>query len=109
VTHLQIETLRNSHPDIYQSMRTEIIEEVGANFASIPTSTKMQLDILFQADGLAGPMFSSEAAAIIGAAGKAASQRKQAGPAATGADDQDAAASSNGLEAIRSSVTNRGA
>jgi hypothetical protein len=109
VTHLQIETLRNAHPDIYQSMRTEIIEEVGANFASIPTSTKMQLDILFQADGLAGPMFSSEAAAIIGAAGKAASQRKQAGPAATGADDQDAAASSNGLEAIRSSVTNRSA
>jgi hypothetical protein len=109
VTHLQIETLRNAHADLYQQLRTEIIEEVGANFASIPTSTKMQLDILFQADGLAGPMFSSEAAAIIGAAGKAASQRKQAGPAATGADDQDAAASSNGLEAIRSSVTNRGA
>lgn len=109
VTHLQIETLRNAHADIYQQLRTEIIEEVGANFASIPTSTKMQLDILFQADGLAGPMFSSEAAAIIGAAGKAASQRKQPGPPQTGADDQDAAASSNGLEAIRSSVTNRGA
>lgn len=109
VTRLQIETLRNAHPDIYQQMRTEIIEEVGANFASIPTSTKMQLDILFGADGLAGPMFSSEAAAIIGAAGKIASQRKQPGPPQGSADDQEAASSSNGLEAIRSSVTNRGA
>lgn len=109
VTHLQIETLRNAHADLYQQLRTEIIEEVGANFQSVPTSTKMQLDILFGADGLAGPMFSSEAAAIIGAAGKIASQRKQPGPPQGAADDQEVAASSNGLEAIRSSVTNRGA
>ncbi len=43
-----------------------IIAEVGANFESIPWSTKMSLDLLFQADGLAGPAFSSKAAAMIG-------------------------------------------
>lgn len=108
VTHLQIQTLQESHPDSYERLRTEILAEVGANFQNIPTSTKMQLDLLFQADGLAGPMFSSEAAAIIGAADAAAMKRKQPGPPESGATD-DVGASSSGLEAIRSSVTNRGA
>jgi len=107
VTHLQIETLEGAHPDTYQQLRTEIIAEVGANFADIPTSTKQQLDILFQADGLAGPMFSSAAAVMIGEASRAASKRKQPGPADTGVNDIEAARSANGLEAIRSSVTNR--
>ena len=107
VTHLQIETLEGAHPDTYQQLRTEIIAEVGANFADIPTSTKQQLDILFQADGLAGPMFSSAAAVMIGEASRAASKRKQPGPADTGATDIEAARSANGIEAIRSSVTNR--
>lgn len=107
VTHLQIETLQGAHPDIYQQMRTEILAEVGANFETVPTSTKMQLDILFGADGLAGPLFSSEAAAIIGAASQAAAQRKQPGPADTGGAEETAAGPS-GLEAIRTSVTNRG-
>ncbi len=107
VTHLQIETLRGAHADTYQQLRTEILAEVGANFATVPTSTKMQLDILFGADGLAGPLFSSEAAAIIGAASQAAAQRKQPGPADSGGAEEMAAGPS-GLEAIRSSVTNRG-
>jgi len=109
VTHLQIRTLQGAHPDTYQRLRTDIIEEVGANFADIPTSTKMQLDILFQADGLAGPMFSSEAAAIIGAASDVAAKRKQPGPADGGQGSEEVAAGPNGLEAIRTSVTNRGA
>jgi hypothetical protein len=109
VTHLQIDTLKGAHPDTYQRLRTDIIEEVGANFADIPTSTKMQLDILFQADGLAGPMFSSAAAAIIGEASAVAAKRKQPGPADSSAGAEDVAAGPNGLEAIRTSVTNRGA
>jgi hypothetical protein len=108
VTHLQIRTLEGAHPDTYQQLRTETISEVGANFADIPTSTKMQLDILFQADGLAGPMFSSAAAAMIGEASRAASMRKQPMPAEAGANDQHLAAGPSGMEAIKSSVTNRG-
>jgi hypothetical protein len=107
VTHLQVRTLEGAHPDLYQQLRTEIISEVGANFAYIPWSTKQQLDILFQADGLAGPMFSSQAAAMIGEAAKSASQRKAPAPADSGGD-QPAASGPSGLEAIRSSVTNRG-
>jgi hypothetical protein len=107
VTNLQVRTLQGAHPDTYQQLRGEIIAEVGANFADIPTSTKMQLDLLFQADGLAGPMFSSAAAAMIGEAGKVASKQKQPMPQGSQSDG-DATAGARGLEAIGSSVTNRG-
>lgn len=106
VSHLQIRTLEGAHPDIYQSMRTEVIAEVGANFQEIPWSTKMSLDLLFQADGLAGPAFSSKAAAMIGEAMQSASQRKTPGPAVDGSADA-AANGPSGLESIRTSVTNR--
>ena len=108
VSHLQIRTLEGAHPDIYQAMRTEVIAEVGANFKDIPWSTKMQLDLLFQADGLAGPTFSSKAAAMIGEAMQNASQRKAPGPVDPSAGDA-AADGPNGLESIKTSVTNRGA
>lgn len=106
VSHLQIRTLQGAHADIYQALRTEIIGEVGANFETIPWSTKMQLDILFQADGLAGPMFSSKAAAMIGEAMQTQAQRKAPGPADTSGDA--AADGPSGLNAIKTSVTNRG-
>jgi len=108
VTHLQIQTLKGAHRDTYERLRTDMIEEVGANFASIPTSTKMQLDILFEADGLAGPMFSSAAAAVIGDASAAAAKRKQPGPGGAGETAEELAPAPSGMAAIKSSVTNRG-
>jgi hypothetical protein len=108
-TPLQMKTLRESDPDVYEQLRSDVIEQVGTHFKDVPTSTKVQLDLLFQADGLAGPLFSSTAARYIGDAFK---QQEKRGPKQTGASvvkGQDAgSAAPAGLKSIQSSVTNAG-
>ncbi len=112
-TPLQMKTLKESDPDLYEQLRGDCIEQVGAHFASVPTSTKLQLDLLFDADGLAGPMFSSAAADMVGQAMEEAAKRAPGAgqPSAPGGQGQGSNSGSNapsGLEAIKTSVTNRG-
>jgi hypothetical protein len=106
---LQMQTLRDVHPDIYDQLRADVIEQVGTHFQSVPTSTKAQLDLLFQADGLAGPMWSSAAADQIGKA-MAAEKEKGMNPGAqsAGGEQLGSANGPGGIEAIHGSVTNRG-
>jgi hypothetical protein len=105
---LQMQTLRDVHPDVYDQLRADVIEQVGTHFQSVPTSTKAQLDLLFQADGLAGPMWSSAAADQIGKA-MAAEKEKGMNPGAQGGGEPLGAANGpGGIEAIQSSVTNKG-
>jgi hypothetical protein len=106
---LQMQTLRDVHPDIYDQLKADVIEQVGTHFQSVPTSTKAQLDLLFQADGLAGPMWSSAAADQIGKA-MAAEKEKGMNPGAQsgGGEPLGAANGPGGIEAIQSSVTNKG-
>jgi hypothetical protein len=106
---LQMQTLRDVHPDIYDQLKADVIEQVGTHFRSVPTSTKAQLDLLFQADGLAGPMWSSAAADMIGQA--MATEKQGSGKMAAdtaGGDTIGAASGPGGVEAIHGSVTNRG-
>jgi hypothetical protein len=108
-TPLQMKTLRESDPDVYEQLRSDVIEQVGTHFKDVPTSTKVQLDLLFQADGLAGPLFSSTAARYIGDAFK---QQKERGPQKAGTpatkEPGAAGAAPAGLKSIQSSVTNAG-
>jgi hypothetical protein len=109
-TQLQMKTLRESDPDIYEQLRADVIEEVGINFRHVPITTKLQLDLLFQADGLAGPMFSSAAARMIGDAYRAERDKPKSGnQSEPEVGELEALAQPGGISAIQSSVTNRGA
>jgi hypothetical protein len=110
-TGQQMKVLRESDPDLYEQLRGDVVAEVGANFRSVPLSTKLQLDILFDADGLAGPFFSSKAGDMIGQSLKDDQARGQPAGATSepGEFDQgDTGAGPGGLTAIQNSVTNRG-
>jgi hypothetical protein len=107
-TPLQMKTLKESDPDLYEQLRSDCIEQVGTHFANVPTATKLQLDLLFDADGLAGPMFSSKAADMIGESMQAQKERGQNAPMpAPTPGETKGSAGPSGLEAIKSSVTNR--
>jgi len=110
-TGQQMKVLAESDPDVYEQLRSDVVSEVGANFRSVPLSTKLQLDILFNADGLAGPFFSSKAGDMIGQSLKDDQARGQPAGAAQepeGFDQATTGAGPGGLTAIQNSVTNRG-
>lgn len=107
----QMRILEHSDPDVYANLRSDVLQEVSQNFARVPTATKLELDILFDADGLAGPMFSSAAADMMASAQQAEKTQRASGNAPTpssGAGEIGRGSSPSGLSAIRSSVTNRG-
>lgn len=106
---LQMKTLREAHEDIYEQLRADTVEEIGKNFRSVPLSTKLQLDILFDADGLAGPFFSTKAAGMIAQSMKEDAKRGPSGKATDmPLDELSTGSSPGGISAIQSSVTNRG-
>ncbi len=112
-TPLQMKTLKESDRDLYEQLRGDCIEQVGTHFESVPTSTKLQLDLLFDADGLAGPMFSSHAADMVGEAMAAAAERapgatQPSAPGGAGLGSNSGSNAPSGLDAIKTSVTNRG-
>ncbi len=112
-TPLQMKTLKESDPDLYEQLRGDCIEQVGTHFKDVPTSTKLQLDLLFDADGLAGPMFSSAAADMVGQAMEEAAKRapgagQPSAPGGQGQGSNSGSSAPSGLEAIKTSVTNRG-
>ena len=107
-TPLQMQTLKETDPDLYDQLKSDVIEQVGANFRDVPTSTKVQLDLLFDADGLAGPMFSTDAARYIGEALNAQREMKGPPPMPSAGETPGGGKGPSGLEAIKTSVTNRG-
>ncbi len=108
-TGQQMKILRQSDPDLYEQLHSDVVSEIGQNFRNVPLSTKLQMDILFDADGVAGPFFSSKAAGYIAQANKEQAAR---GPSqqkpATPLDKMSSTSGPAGLGAIQSSVTNKG-
>ncbi len=108
-TAQQMKVLQKSDPDLYEQLRGDVVEEIGQNFRNVPLSTKLQMDILFNADGIAGPFFSSKAAKHIAQANKEQMQRgPQSQPAPASLDKMSSTSGPAGLGAIQSSVTNKG-
>lgn len=105
-TSQQMTILKKSDPELYEQLRGDIIEMVGAHFKDVPSSTKNALDLLLGADGLAGPLYSSTAARYIGDATKLAAAQGQKPPAPP-PSKSSATANPAGINAIQTSVTNR--
>ena len=107
---IQMSTLKDVHPDIYNSVRKELFMQAGQDPQSIPSQTKLSLDIMFQADGLGGLFASTEAARYISNArnlsvrqgGRRAPIDRQASQQAQ--ESVEAA----GVRAVRTGVTNKG-
>ncbi len=56
-TPTQIRALREVHPDIYGSLRAEVLKQVAQAGQNIPFETLRGLDNLFDLPGVAGPSF----------------------------------------------------
>lgn len=56
-TPTQIKALREVHPDIYGSLRAEVLKQVAQAGQKIPFETLRTLDNLFDLPGVAGPAF----------------------------------------------------
>lgn len=108
----QMQTLREMHGDIYNSVRTELLMQAGQDFQSIPSQTKLSLDIMFDADGLGGLYTSNEAARYVSEAMNR-SVAKGHGGASAGSDKSNRQAQDSiepaGVRAVRTGVTNKGA
>ena len=98
----QMRTLEAVHPDIYQSLRMQLVRAVAENPGGMTTQKKLRMDILFGGDGVAGRAFSWPLARAI----KARHQQQGGAPMASGTDPANKTTPSRGLSAIKSSVTN---
>lgn len=107
-TSQQMRALESQHPDLYAQLKQDAVEQIGINFRAVPQSTKTYIDILFDGDGLAGPMFSSYAAQQIGIAQSERQGQSGQSPLSTSAGKAPGAPEASGLAAIKNSVTNRG-
>jgi hypothetical protein len=105
-TPTQMRTLQTVHPDLFDSLRLQLVRQVSQNPDSMSTQRKLRMDILFGGDGLAGRAYSWPMA-------KAISAYRQDRAAQAGSGNQMAASStahksapSRSISAIKSSVTN---
>ncbi len=107
---IQMRTLKELHGDIYNEIRSETFLQAGENFRSIPSQTKLSMDIMFEADGLGGLFATNEAARYMAeamnasASGKGA-RRKESPQASAQAQ---ASVEPAGVRAVRTGVTNKG-
>lgn len=108
-TPAQIQALREVHPDIYGDLLQNVIDQVSTNFGEIDGNTKVWLDILFDADGLAGPSFSWRAADMIGRSYEESKLRGGQNAQTLDASLNEVATPTAGLNALATSVTNKGA
>jgi hypothetical protein len=108
---LQMKVLREQHPDIYGPLRTATIAYAANTFETLDLSTQLSIDLMFDADGLAGPAHSWRAAEYIQEAQEAERDRQGQRPRLPMApvDTDEVAPEAASLKAIRSGVTNRGA
>lgn len=107
-TSQQMRALESQHPDLYAQLKQDAIEQIGTQFRSVPHGTKAYVDILFDTDGMAGPMYSSYAAQQIGIAQSERQGQSGRSTLATNAGKAHGAPETSGVAAIKSSVTNRG-
>lgn len=103
----QMRTLEAVHPDLYQSLRMQLVRQVANNPGSMSTQRKLRMDILFGGDGTAGRAFSWPMAKAIKAAQAARTQKASGGSSASsGPSASQKAAPSRSISAIKNSVTN---
>lgn len=106
---IQMQTLKDVHPDIYSSIRTELLLQSSEDPQSIPSQTKLSLDIMFDADGLGGLFASNEAARYIT---EARNQSVKRGGArqhdSKGDQESQSTVEAAGVRAVRTGVTNKG-
>jgi hypothetical protein len=57
----QMRALEAVHPELYESLKASVIEQVSKNPSAVKQQTKVWLDILFESDGLAGLGYSMKA------------------------------------------------
>lgn len=108
---MQMKVLREQHADIYMPLRTATIAHAANTFETLDLSTQLSIDLMFDADGLAGPAHSWRAAEYMQEAQEAERDRQANRPRLPMApsDADDIAPEAGSLNAIRSGVTNRGA
>lgn len=102
----QMRTLEAVHPDLYQSLRMQLVRQVANNPGSMSTQRKLRMDILFGGDGTAGRAFSWPMAKAIKAAQAARTQKASGGSMPSGPSAGQKAAPSRSISAIKNSVTN---
>jgi hypothetical protein len=105
---IQMQTLKDVHPDIYNDVRKEMFMQAADTFQSIPSQTKLSIDIMFGADGLGGLFASNEAARYITAARNMPAARKAPAQSQARVEQQNESVEAAGPAAVRTGVTNRG-
>lgn len=105
----QIKHLKAMHPDIHQQLMDDIVTEVSNNFGEMDSQTKVWLDILFDADGIAGPGFGSQAAKYIQDSMVLKQNQPGTGGSNPGTTVSQVSTPAGGLNALKHSVTNRSA
>lgn len=107
---IQMRTLKDVHPDIYNGLRKELFVQAGQDPLSIPSQTKLSMDIMFEADGLGGLFASNEAARYITEARNRSVKKGQRAPLDHQGDEQSQeTVEAAGIRAVRTGVTNKGA
>ncbi len=106
---VQMATLKSVHPDIYNDVRKEMFMQAANTFQSIPSQTKLSIDIMFGSDGLGGLFASNEAARYITAARNAPNKRKPPIESQARIEQQNQSVEAAGPAAVRTGVTNKGA
>lgn len=105
-TPTQMRTLQTVHPDLYDSLRLELVRQVAQNPGSMSTQRKLRMDILFGGDGLAGRAYSWPMAKAIQSYRQQRMTQAGSGNVAAAISTQGKATPSRGLSAIKGSVTN---
>lgn len=87
-TPTQIKALREVHPDIYGSLRSEVLKQVAQAGQNVPFETLRTLDNLFNLPGVAGPSFSPSMTKTMAAAyqSKSAPQKSLGGESVVAPD-----------------------
>lgn len=77
-TPTQIKALREVHPDVYDALRIDVMQQVDGEGAAIPFETLRKLDVLFDLPGVAGPAFGPSMTKTMAKAYETAPQQSKA-------------------------------
>lgn len=105
-TPTQMRTLQTVHPDLYDSLRLELVRQVSQNPGAMSAQRKLRMDILFGGDGLAGRAYSWPMAKAIQGYRQQRMNTAGSGNAAAAISTQSKGTPSRSLSAIKTSVTN---
>jgi hypothetical protein len=105
---IQMQTLKDLHPDVYQDVQQTIISMAPATFQQLDSQTKLSIDIMFGSDGAGGLFTTSEAARYVAGANKRAMTEKPKAPGGLPSGVTADTVEPSGVRAVRTGVTNRG-